>query len=67
MWEIDHVITSRTCLLPMINPESRQLLRLYDHYKNNLLPFAGGILDQPQKFLTAMRTIDGYLSNRRNK
>ena len=36
-------LESRTCLLPMITPLSHRLMRLYGHYKNHLLPFAGGV------------------------
>jgi len=36
------------------------LLRLYKHYKNNILPFAGGILDQPNVFQEAMEIIENH-------
>lgn len=55
---IEGVISSRTCLLPMITPESRFWLRLYSHYKKQFLPFAGGILDQPAKYAEAMEVLD---------
>lgn len=51
-------LESRTCLLPMITPLSHQLLRLYSHYKNQLLPFAGGLYDQPVAYTEAMEIID---------
>ncbi len=51
-------LESRTCLLPMITPLSNQLLRLYGHYKNQLLPFAGGLYDQPATYIEAMEIID---------
>lgn len=49
---------SRTCLLPMITPLSHQFLKLYSHYKNKLLPFTGGLYDQPAAYIEAMEIID---------
>ena len=51
-------LESRTCLLPMITPLSHRLMRLYGHYKNHLLPFAGGVYDQPALYAEAMEIID---------
>lgn len=51
-------LEARTCLLPMITPLSNQLLRLYSHYKNQLLPHAGGLYDQPAVYTEAMELID---------
>jgi hypothetical protein len=51
------VIESRTCLLPMITQQSRYLLRMYTHYKNRLLPHAGGLLDQPHYYIDAMEIL----------
>lgn len=56
-FEIPGVIKSGTCLLPMITPQSRYLLRLYGHYKNRLLPYAGGLLNQPNYYIEAMEHI----------
>jgi len=53
-------LESRTCPLPMITDFSRALLRLYAHYKNQLLPFAGGLYDQPNLYTEAMETIDAH-------
>lgn len=53
-------LESRTCLLPMIAPQSHQLMRLYNHYKNHLLPFAGGLYDQPAIYTEAMEIIDAH-------
>lgn len=58
-WHIDGVISSTTCLLPMINDFSRECLRLYGHYKNGILLRAGGLYDQPRKYMQAMGVIDG--------
>jgi hypothetical protein len=54
-------LESRTCLLPMITPGSRALLGLYTHYKNGLLPFSGGVLDQPGVFGEAMELIESQI------
>jgi len=58
MWEIEGVVKSKTCLLPMITPASNTYIRLYRHYKNGILPFEGGLLDQPNPFIEAMEAID---------
>lgn len=58
--EID--LESRTCLLPMVKDESRELLRLYGHYKNGVLPHGGGILDQPAMYDEAMAHIDAQVA-----
>lgn len=59
MFAIEDIgLESHTCLLPMVTDESRQMMRLYSHYKNGALPFAGGILDQPEAFSDAMAVID---------
>lgn len=62
MFELEGVIESRVCLLPMVTPWARQMLALYDHYKNNHLAIAGGVLDQPAGYLEAMRVIDGAVN-----
>lgn len=60
-YEIPGVISSRTCLLPMVTPKSRECLRLYDHYKNGLLIESGGLYDQPNAYIEAMGLIDGHV------
>jgi hypothetical protein len=55
-------LESRTCLLPMVDEGSRELLRLYGHYKNGLLPFGGGILEQPALYDEAMAYIDAQVT-----
>jgi len=62
LWIVKGVIESRTCLLPMITAASRGLLALYGHYKNGLLPLAGGVVDQPAAFLQAMDIIGGEIN-----
>jgi hypothetical protein len=56
-WVIRGVLESKTCLLPMVTPQSKLLLRLHEHYENGVLPYAGGILDQPNYFTEMMETI----------
>lgn len=51
------MIESATCLLPMITPQSRFLLRLFDHYKSGVLARAGGALEQPNYYLEAMEIL----------
>lgn len=53
-------LESRTCLLPMITPMSNELMSWYGHYKNRLLPFAGGLYDQPALYTEAMQLIGAH-------
>jgi len=46
----------------MINGFSDQMIGLYWHYKNGLLPFSGGVMEQPSVYLEAMRIIDSAYS-----
>lgn len=55
---IEGVIESKVCLLPLITDRSRLFLNLHKHYKNNYLPFSGGLMDQPQLFLEAMEILE---------
>lgn len=41
----------------MITPESHLWLRLHRHYRGHILPRAGGILDQPNKYVEAMEAL----------
>lgn len=45
----------------MVTAKSNMLLRLYRHYQNQLLPFAGGILEQPAQYMQAMELIESAL------
>ena len=56
--EIPGVISSRTCLLPLVTRDANALLSLYTHYKNRLLPFDGGLLNQPHFYIAAMELIE---------
>lgn len=46
-----------TCPKPTITAGSRAMLGLFSMYENRVLPFAGGILNQPQIYMTAMEVI----------
>lgn len=58
--EIAGVIDSKVCLKPLITTASYFYLRMYGHYKNGLLPYSGGLLDQPAVFAQAMETIEHF-------
>ena len=38
------------------------MVKLYNHYTNNVLPFGGGLLDQPNYFVSAMSVIQGAIN-----
>jgi hypothetical protein len=46
----------------MISSQSEQWISLYPHYKNNSLPYSGGILEQPAAYLEVMKIIDNYVN-----
>lgn len=50
-------VESRTCLLPMVEPEIAELVQLHGFYRDGLLPFSGGVLEQPAYYLEAMRLV----------
>jgi hypothetical protein len=56
-WVVPNVIESKTCLLPMITPLTHQILRYREHYKKGFLPWGGGMLNQPNKFLKALEVL----------
>lgn len=57
-YEIIDVYVSNVCPKPTITPLSNQFIRLFLHYKNNILPFVGGIYDQSNAYIEAMEIID---------
>lgn len=65
MWQVSHgnqvIIESNTCLKPMVEPWALSLVQLYRHYKNSVLPFTGGLYDQPNYYLEAMDLIGNVI------
>lgn len=47
----------------MVTEREVDMLRLYQHYKQNRLPLAGGLLDQPNNYIEAMETISAAVAN----
>lgn len=61
VWRVKSLdMKSTTCLLPMVTELSWWLLEQYQHYKNRMLPIAGGLLDQPNVYLKAMEFLDAH-------
>jgi len=46
----------------MITPASYLWLRLHMHYRGHLLPVAGGIMQQPGKYIEAMEVLSSTFS-----
>lgn len=63
MWEVDGVGEFRTCLLPRVTPWARRMLSLHMDWKNQLLPWAGGTLEQPAAYADIMHTIENALND----
>lgn len=55
------VFESKTCLKKIPDAKAFAMVSLYSHYQNNILPFSGGLLDQPNYFVDAMSVIRGAL------
>lgn len=53
-----------TCLKPMVGEPEWQLLRLHGAYVQHVLPLSGGLLEQPARFMEAMRVIEDQLSQK---
>lgn len=56
------LLESDTCLLPRIDAGIWSLFRLYRHYKNGILLRAGGLANQPARYLEAMHLIGEQLN-----
>ena len=62
-WVIPEIdLTSSVCLRWLVNERSVYLIRCYNHYKQNILPSAGGWLDQSNVFITAVEVIENHLA-----
>jgi hypothetical protein len=48
------------CFRQLVTPAAWHFLELYKHYKNGLLPLAGGLLEQPAIYYKAMTIIDEW-------
>lgn len=45
----------------MVTSESGQMLDLFSHYQKGVLARSGGVLEQPAKYLQAMKIIENQL------
>lgn len=62
-WHIPEIgLESSTCLRWLVNERSVFLLKLYNHYQRQILPSAGGWLDQSNVFVSAVEVIDNHLA-----
>ncbi len=66
-WVIPNIIDTNICLKPMVTSKSLGFLKMYTHYKNRLLPYSGGILDQPYSYIRAMEIIESELGSSNGK
>jgi hypothetical protein len=53
-------IASERCFRKLLTPRTLFLMEMYQHYKNGVLPVAGGLLDQPFAYVHAMGIIDAW-------
>jgi len=54
------LIRSDICLRWLVTQRSIELITLYDRQKNNVLPWSGGWLDQPNVFVQAVAIISRF-------
>lgn len=62
-FEIVGIYLSNVCPKPTITALSIHFLKLHKHYKCNILPYSGGILEQPNPFMEAMEIIETYAND----
>lgn len=67
LYEIDGVISTNTCLLPLVTPWANKCIDFYSHYKKGVLLMGGGLLDQPNVYLEAMNVIQSTISSNEAK
>ncbi len=57
------MITTNTCLRYLITDQSHEILNLYNHYQKGLLPFGGGLYDQPALYKKMMDAAETAINN----
>lgn len=62
-WNINGLKLNR-CPLKIVKAQSFEYIKFYNFYKDGHLPNKGAILEQPAKFLDAIRIIEKALSER---
>lgn len=50
------------CPQQYVGAQELMLLEAYAQYKNGYLPNAGGWIDQPMKFIEALKVIERYIT-----
>ena len=63
-WELVGIIKTRHCPRRLVTQDSAAWIGLFTHYKAGHLAYAGGALDQPNKYLDAMKIIDQQVNSR---
>lgn len=57
-------IESDVCFKPQITADTYRITKLYNHYKNGVLLYGGGLLEQPAAYLEAMELIETLINSR---
>jgi len=70
MWRIDDpaggavpIYESNTCPLPVIDLDTWDWFALYRRFEKGILITAGGLQEQPNKYLDAMQTVEELLKH----
>lgn len=65
-YNIDH-IQYHTCFCQFQHPEMHRFLNLYKHFDNNILPFPGSLVDQPNYIMEIFSLIQRLKEERELK
>ena len=57
-WCVPDLIETNQCLRQLVTPLSWQWLRLHKHFQTGVMPYGGGLMDQPARFIDAMDVIN---------
>lgn len=60
IFQIDSKVFYRLCPANYWNASSQELIGIYGKFEKGLLPFKGGIMDQPAKFIEVMDLVESF-------
>lgn len=65
-WELPDGSVTNECPVNLIDADTLELLDVwFPHYKNGVLPVAGGLLDQSNWYIEAMTEINKWIARAR--
>lgn len=64
-WELRHgdlVVRTDTCPAQIVDPDYLGIVHLYGFYRDGVLAYAGGVMDQPAFYLQAMQIVGAIVA-----